>query len=100
MSPSLQRSHARSSGKAGGACLFSVCIELQEFYTQFHVILYNVAVLNVFCYVPYTRVNKRIRLFLQLQENMPLIMRGKNWPHPQNCDASLVACVHDSVFGR
>ena len=50
--------------------------------------------------MPYTRANKRIRLFPKLQGNMRLTMKGKNWSHPQNHNASLVAHVHDSVLGR
>ena len=56
--------------------------------------------------LPYTRVNKRIRLFLKLQGNMHLIPKyalnneRQELPHPQNHDASLVPRVHDSVLGR
>ena len=49
-------------------------------------------------FIPYTRVNKRIHLFTTLQGTMRLIMKGKNWPHLQNHDTSLVACVHDSKW--
>ena len=48
--------------------------------------------------IPYTHVNKRIRLFPKLHRNMylvpnmRLIMKGKNRPHPPNHDASLTWC--------
>ena len=43
---------------------------------------------------PYTRVNKRIRLFPKLQGNMRLLPNMR-LTTPQNCDAFLVARVHD-----
>ena len=49
--------------------------------------------------IPYTRVNKRICLFSKLQGNMcllpntRLIMKGKNWPHPQNRDTFGSTCT-------
>ena len=53
--------------------------------------------------IPYTRVNKRIRLFPKLQgnmrliPNMHLIMKGKIRPHPKTT-TPLVSCAHDSVY--
>ena len=47
----------------------------------------------------YTRVNKCIHLCKNaLNTHYVLNNEGKNWPHAQNRDASVVACVHDNKW--
>ena len=46
--------------------------------------------------IPYTWVNKRIRLFSKLQGNMPLIAKGKIDHTSKTAMPSLVARVFDS----
>ena len=46
--------------------------------------------------IPYTRVNKRTRLFSKLQGNMPLIAKGKIDHTSKTAMPSLVARVFDS----
>ena len=49
--------------------------------------------------LPYTRINKCIHLWKNaLNTHYVLHNEGKNWPHPQNCDASVIACVHDNKW--
>ena len=52
------------------------------------------------CILPYTRVNKRIRLFSKLQGNMHLIMKGKIWPHPATPLVARVTWQHTRQVKR
>ena len=62
MSPSLQRSHARLSGKAGGGMsVLSMYLELCEFYMQF---LYSrkFSLVQIFARIPFPLEKKFSRL--------------------------------------